>query len=677
MPPIAPDPLWPVTPEQTAATAIDHYRRWLASRGIVDASGYGELLDWSVTDIAGFWQSLVHYLEVDLGEEPGPPLADETMPGASWFPGARLNYLDFVWRRATRPEDAERVAMIDCTEPEPEPEPGPGTIAAGAAQVSTMTWGRLRHEVAAFATYLRSIGVESGDRVVGYVPHRSEAVIAFLAAAGIGATWAACGQDYVPRAAADRLGQLEPKVLIAADGYRTGGKRFDRSAEIGELRGLLPTVTHTVVIPALGTCPPAGDDVVTWDDALGTAHAADLEAFQPVRLPFDHPLWVVFSSGTTGKPKGIVHGHGGIVLEHLKQLVFHFDLTADDVFFWYTSPSWMMWNYQVSGLLVGATIVCYPGSPQYPRKGSLFHLCERLGVTVLGTSPAYLMACEKAGVDPAAEADLSRLRVIGVTGSVCPVATFHWVHDHVSSTAPIGSISGGTDIASAFMGWVPGAPVYAGGLSGACLGAAVEAWDEQGRPVVDEVGELVVTRPLPSMPVSFWNDPDGRRYRDSYFGVFPGVWRHGDWITVTERGQVFIQGRSDSTLNRHGIRLGTADIYQVVEAFPEVSESIVIGVEYDDGSYWMPLFVVLADGTDLDDELRSRIRAAIRAETSPRHVPDDIIQIAGVPHTKTGKRLEVPIKRIIQGADPQAVVDPQAVDDPDLLSVFAGLSRPR
>ncbi|KAF0964687.1 Acetyl-coenzyme A synthetase [Rhodococcus sp. T7] len=476
--------------------------------------------------------------------------------------------------------------------------------------------------------------------------------------------WAACGQDYSAPAALNRLGQLEPAALITADGYRFAGKEHDRLGAVAELRaGLSPALT--VVVPHLDA-DAAVDGALTWAEAI-----AGGDALEPVPVPFDHPLWVVFSSGTTGLPKGIVHGHGGVLLEHVKSLALHLDIGREDIFFWYTSPSWMMWNFQTAGLLVGATIVCYDGSPSYPTPDALWALVSRLSVTVLGTSPGYVLACDKAGVIPVRDHDLSALRAVGVTGSTLPAASSLWLSENVGRGVPVVSITGGTDVVSAFIGGARTVPVWPGELSAPCLGVAVEAFDESGRPVRDEVGELVVTAPMPSMPVSFWNDPDGKRYLEAYFEVFPGVWRHGDWITITDRGTVLMHGRSDSTLNRNGIRMGSADIYQVVEKLPEVAEALVVGVDLADGGYWMPLFVVLSEGAVLDDALKQRIRGAIREQASPRHVPDDIIEAPGIPHTRTGKKLEVPLKRIFQGADAGRTVDRSAVDDPELIEWFA------
>lgn len=656
-------PLWTPTPEGVRNSQLERYRRWLADRGIVDVADYAHLLAWSTSDLAGFWRSLWDYFDVVSDTDPGPALVHEVMPGARWFPQARLNYVDQVWRHEPTDEDA----IIDCGEP---------AEGEAAPRVRRTSWRQLRTDVARLAAYLRRAGVQPGDRVVGFLPNIGEAVVAFLATAGIGAVWSACGQDYAPAAAVDRLGQLDPVVLVTADGYRHGGRVHDRRAEVAQLAERLPSVRRVVVVSHLGLGSGDIRDAVAWDEALAEASAQDVSEFSPEHVPFEHPLWVLYSSGTTGKPKGLLHGHGGVLLEHLKQMALHTDVHDGDVYWWFTSPSWMMWNYQVAGLLVGATIVCYDGSPQYPTQGAFFRLAGELGVTALGTSPAYLMACEKAGVEPSVEADLSRLRVIGVTGAMAPPSTYRWVSGHVGDV-PLGSISGGTDVVSAFMGWVPTLPVYAGEITAPCLGVAMAAWDPSGHELHDEVGELVITRPMPSMPLHIWNDPGDHRYRDTYFDVYPGVWRHGDWVQITERGTVALHGRSDSTLNRNGIRMGSSDIYEVVDTLPEIADSLVIGAELPDGGYWMPLFVVLADGHVLDDALRSKILTTIRTQASPRHVPDDVIAIPGVPHTKTGKRLEIPVKRILQGQPPAAVVDPNSVDDPALLDVFTKLARER
>ncbi|MET3638990.1 acetoacetyl-CoA synthetase [Prescottella equi] len=638
-------PQWVPTDEDVTRARITDFARRVERRTGRTFPDYRALWQWSVDDVGAFWQSVWEYFEVGSGSDPGPALAVDAMPGAVWFPQARLNYVDHVMRNAR----TDRPAVVYESE---------------AGDRETVSWAELMRQTGALAATLRSLGVGPGDRVVGYLPNVPEAIVAFLATVSIGAVWSACGQDYSAPAALDRLGQLEPTVLVAADGYRFGGKEHPRTGEIEQLRAGMPSLAATVVVPrvAAGEVPGA----IRWEQA--TAGDAALE---PVPVPFDHPLWIVFSSGTTGLPKGIVHGHGGVLLEHLKAIALQSDIGRDDTFFWYTSPSWMMWNFQVAGLLVGATVVCYDGSPAYPAQGRLWESAARLGVTVVGTSPGYVLGCQKAGIVPSAEYDLGALRAVGITGSTLPASSSWWLSENVGEHVPVMSISGGTDVVSAFVGGTRITAVWPGELSAPYLGVALDAFDESGRPVRDGVGELVITRPLPSMPVRFWNDPDGARYRASYFETFPGVWRHGDWISITDRGGVAMHGRSDSTLNRNGIRMGSADIYQAVERLPEVVEALVIGAERSDGGYWMPLFVVLADGCELDDALRERIRTEIREKASPRHVPDEIVAAPGIPHTRTGKKLEVPLKRLFQGGDAARVVDRSAVDDPALLDWFA------
>ncbi|NLU81697.1 acetoacetate--CoA ligase [Rhodococcus sp. HNM0569] len=648
-------PQWTPTRDVVGRAALTAFGRRVARRhglrtGEFDAPDYRTLWQWSVEQPGEFWREVWDWFEVHSDTDPGPALADASMPGARWFPDARLNYVEQVFRHA----DQDRPALVVVHEDEPD---------------TTVTWAELQSRTAALAAHLARAGVGQGDRVVGYLPNGPEAIVAFLAAASLGAVWAACGQDYSAPAALDRLGQLEPTALVAADGYRYGGRTHARTDAVQELRAAMPTLTTTVVVPALGAEVPGG--CVAWDEAVSGEETLD-----PVAVPFDHPLWVVFSSGTTGLPKGIVHGHGGVLLVHLEALALQNDLGPGDVLFWYTSPSWMMWNFNVAGLLVGATVVTYDGAPSYPDTGSLWGVAARVGATVLGTSPAYVLACIKAGVTPRRQYDLTALRTVGITGATLPASSSLWLADNVGADVQVASISGGTDVVSAFVGAAPTVPVWPGELSAPCLGVALAAFDPDGRAVVDEVGELVVTAPLPSMPVRFWTDPDGERYRAAYFDAYPGVWRHGDWITITGRGSVVMHGRSDSTLNRNGIRMGSADIYQVVENVPEVAEALVLGVEQPDGGYWMPLFVVLRPGSTLDDALDARISREIRERLSPRHVPDEIIAAPGVPHTRTGKKLEVPIKRMLQGAAAAGSVDRTAVDDAELLDWYVE-RRPR
>ena len=643
--PHPPEPQWIPSAADIDVARITDFAQRVQERHHVTFEDYTGLWEWSVANLEQFWQMVWDYFGITSETAPTAVLSESGMPGAQWFPGATLNYVDQIARHASRDTAAIRYVREDGTR-------------------SQLTWSELSRQVGALAPTLRGSGVSSGDRVVGYLPNIPEAVVAFLATASIGAIWSACGQDYSASAALDRLGQLNPKVLITADGYLYGGKFRDKSEDVRMLRDGLATASTILV----------GERVAEGSTDWATATAGDHE-WAPAAVPFDHPLWVVFSSGTTGLPKGIVHSHGGVLLEHLKAVALQSDIGPDDTFFWYTSPSWMMWNFQVSGLLVGSTIVCADGNPGYPAPDALWSIAAEEGVTFLGTSPGYVLSCIKAGSHPAREHDLSALRAVGITGSSLPASSSMWLSDHVGADIPVFSISGGTDVVSAFAGGVRTMPVWPGELSVPYLGVALDSYDENGRPVLGDVGELVVTKPMPSMPVRFWNDPDGIRYRDAYFDTFPGIWRHGEWITRTERGSIVVHGRSDSTLNRNGIRMGSADIYQAVELLPEIVESLVLGVESEDGGYWMPLFVVLTEGTELDDALRQRINGVIREHASPRHVPDEIIAAPGIPHTRTGKKLEVPIKRIFQGGESAKSLDRSAVDVPELVDWYIERGR--
>lgn len=639
------EPQWTPTSEDMEGARITDFTRQVELEHRVSLPDYDALWRWSTDNVEAFWRMVWDYFDVCSDVEPRRVLASTDMPGAQWFPGVRLNYVDQVKRHAV----GDRAAVVHVGED--------GTS-------TRLSWAELSRQAAALAHTFTQAGVVPGDRVVGYLPNIAEAVVAFLAAASIGAVWSACGQDYSASAALDRLGQLDPVVLVAANGYSYGGSHHDKRPDVRTLRDGLATVRLVVQVGE------PDDGAVGWSAATSGEHE-----WSTVPVEFDHPLWVVFSSGTTGPPKGIVHGHGGVLLEHLKAVALQSDIGRDDIFFWYTSPSWMMWNFQIAGLLVGATIVCSDGSPTFPTSDALWALASAEHVTFLGTSPGYVLACIKAGAHPARDHDLTALRAIGITGSALPASSSEWLADNVGRDIPVFSISGGTDVVSAFAGGVRTVPVWPGELSVPYLGVALDAYDVDGRPVVGEVGELVVTTPMPSMPIRFWNDADGSRYRDAYFDVYPGVWRHGDWITRTEHGSVVVHGRSDSTLNRNGIRMGSADIYQAVESLPEIVESLVLGIESDDGSYWMPLFVVLADGVDLGEALKSRIVSAIRQHASPRHVPDEIIAAPGVPHTRTGKKLEVPIKRIFQGGDVARTLDRRAVDAPELVDWYIQRGR--
>ncbi|HET7590108.1 MAG TPA: acetoacetate--CoA ligase [Solirubrobacterales bacterium] len=647
--------LWEPSAELVERSRLREFTRWLERERGLAFGGYHELWQWSVDDLDGFWSAIWEFFEVQADGEHAPVLGSREMPGAEWFPNAALNYAEHVFRGKADDE----VAIVHASE---------------LRDLGELRWGELRRQVAAAAAGLRELGVGRGDRVVAYLPNIPEAIVAFLATASIGAVWSSCSPDFGPRSVIDRFAQIEPKVLFAVDGYRYGGKDFDRREVVAQLQEAMPSLERTIVLPYLSAEPDLSPlrEALAWEDLLARGQGAPLR-FE--RVPFDHPLWVLYSSGTTGLPKAIVQGQGGILLEHLKKLHLHVDAHPGDRLFWFTTTGWMMWNFIVSGLLTEAAIVLYDGNPGHPDMSVLWDLAERAGVTMFGTSAAYIGACMKAGVEPGSGRDLSALKAIGSTGSPLSPEGFDWIYEHVGSDTWLFSTSGGTDLCTAFVGGVATLPVYRGELQARALGAAVEAWDEDGRPVVEEVGELVVTEPMPSMPLYLWGDEDGSRYRESYFEMFPGVWRHGDWLELTRRGTAVIYGRSDSTINRGGIRMGTSEIYRAVLGIEEVVDALVVDLPRPGTDGWMPLFVVLREGAELDEELPREIARRVREQCSPRHVPDEVFQIEEVPRTLSGKVLEVPVKRILTGTPVEKAASRDSLANPTALDYFAAMAE--
>jgi acetoacetyl-CoA synthetase len=638
--------LW--RPDPTRDNGMTAFRSWLRSERGHDFPDYESLWEWSVSDLEGFWGAVASYFDVQFHSQPSQVLGSAEMPGADWFPGATLNYAEHALRRG----GDDDLAVIFHRED-------------GVA--SSLTFGTLRSRVAAFRAALASLGVSQGDRVVALVPNAPEALIAFLAAASLGATWSSCSPDFGARAVADRFTQIEPAVFVAVSGYVYNGRSFDCRPVVEEIRSQLPGLRATILVDYLdnGSSLP---DTLSFAELVASNEGAALE-FTPV--PFGHPLWVLYSSGTTGLPKGIVQGHGGIVLEHLKMLGLHSDLGPGDRFFWFTTTGWMMWNYLVGGLMVGTTIVLYDGSPAFPSLNALWQLAEQHRVTYFGTSAPYVQSCLKEGLDPSSRYDLTGLRVVGSTGAPLTPEGFRWIASAVGKDVQIASVSGGTDLCTAFVAASPDRPVWLGELSCRALGAAVFAFDEAGNTLDDAVGELVITRPMPSMPVFFWGDEDGSRLRDAYFDTYPGIWRHGDWIRITPRGSAVIYGRSDSTLNRGGVRMGTSEFYRVVESVPGVVDSLVIDTSgVSEGE--LLCFVVL-DGVTLAD-VEPVLRKELRSSLSPRHVPNRFVAVAEIPRTLNGKKCEVPVKKILAGVDPDRAVSRGALRNPESLQPFLELA---
>lgn len=649
--------LWRPPAELLTESHLAHYMNWLAQEKGLHFSHYRDLWKWSTDDLPAFWQSLWEYFRI-IGHSPCQSvLTGSEMPDYKWFEGATLNYAEHIFRQKTD----TRPAILFQNERQ---------------HLTSVSWAELERQTAAIANFLRRSGVRQGDRVAAYLPNSPHAIAAVLAAMSLGAVWSGCSPDFGASSVADRFVQIQPKILIAVDGYTYGGKAFDKRDTVRELCQLLPTVEKVIFIPYLdeNASLKVDKEVVLWNKIMAAEPENPSYIIQP--LSFDHPLWILYSSGTTGVPKAITHSHGGNLLEHLKYLHFHNDVRPGECFFWYSTTGWMMWNFTLAALLAGATIVLYDGSPGYPDLNVLWELAEKAPIHHFGTSAPYLVSCMKAGLSPRATFDLKNLRSIGSTGSPLPPEAFGWVYENIRSDVWLSSMAGGTDVCTAWVGGNPLLPVYQGEIQCRCLGCAMESWDENGQPVpVGEVGEMVVTRPMPSMPVFFWNDPDGSKYRSSYFDTYPGVWRHGDWLSITERDTLVILGRSDATLNRQGVRIGTAEIYRAMDKIPEIKDSLIVNLERPDGSDWMPLFVALAPGAMLDDGLKNRIRMALRTTYSPRHVPDEILEIPDVPYTISGKKMETPVKKILQRKPLDKAFNRDSMRNPEAMDFFIALAE--
>jgi len=648
--------LWEPSEDFKQNARISDYMAWLKSERDLSFDDYNGLWEWSVTDVEDFWASVWEYCGVEASRPYERVLGNREMPGAEWFTGAELNYAWHVLKHAEGRTD--QPAILHQSEVRP---------------LGEVSWGELRDRTAALAAGLRAMGVERGDRVAAYLPNVPEAVIALLACSSIGAVWSSCSPDFGAGSVVDRMQQIEPKVLLAVDGYRYGGKDYDRTDVVARLQQEITTIQKTIVLPYITEAPDTSqlEDVVMWDDLLSEHEGTEISFEQ---VPFDHPLWVLYSSGTTGLPKAIVQSQGGILLEHLKKTVLHMDLGPEDRFFWFTTTGWMMWNMVVGGLLSGATALLYDGNPGYPDMNVLWEFAQKTGMTCFGTSASYLTACMKAEIEPGRDFDLSALKAVGSTGSPLPPEGFEWAYEHIKEDLWLFSTSGGTDLCTAFVGGVPLLPVRAGELQARALGSKVEAFDEDGNPVTDDVGELVITEPMPSMPIYFWNDPEGERYRESYFDVYSCVWRHGDWIKVKENGACVIYGRSDSTINRGGIRMGTSEIYSAVDKIEEVADSLVVDIPREGGSSFMPLFVILQEGVELDDDLKNEIKGSIKENTSPRHVPNEIFAVPEIPKTLNGKKLEVPVKKILSGTPPEEAASKESLSNPESLDHYVELA---
>ncbi len=643
--------LWKPSDSFRKESKLSEYMHWLAHSGGPSFEEYQDLWQWSADHPRAFWESLWNYFNIMHDGSPEFIMSDEQMPDTRWFGGTSLNLAEHIFRQASD----DRPAIVYSNE---------------AGRTGEISWKALGQSVGALQASLEAWGMKEGDRMAAFLPNCPEATISFLAANALGLVWSSCSPDFGVSAVIDRFAQIEPRVLIVVDGYHYGGKAFDKTDQVNKIIHALPSVEKVIVIPYIGS-PKEIKNSISWESAVSN------DRNSPVfrRVPFEAPVWVLYSSGTTGIPKAITHSQGGVLMELLKYLTFHNNVKPGDRSFWYTTTGWMMWNYLQGALLCGATIVLYDGSPAYPEVDQLWRLAEQWKISHLGTSAGYVVANMKEDVVPNKKYDLGSLISIGSTGSPLPPEAFDWIYSSVDKNIWLTSISGGTDVCSAFVGGCPLWPVYSGEIQCRALGCNLHAYNENGEPVLDEVGEMVITSPMPSMPIYFWNDENKERYRSSYFEEFPGVWRHGDWIRITPRNGIIIYGRSDATLNRGGVRIGTSEVYRAVNSIPEISDSIIVCIEKEGGDFYMPLFVVPAEGTELTDEIKKKVNTTLRSTCSPRHVPDEIREIREVPYTISGKKTEAPVKKILMGVDPSKAIKRDALRNPEALEYFVELAK--
>ncbi len=651
-----PPVLWTPSEAFRSNSRLQHYMEYLREKRGLNFLEYHALWLWSVERTADFWESIWEYFEViNHAEGYERVIQGERMPFHQWFKGSRINYAEHLFRYA---EDA-RTAIVFQSERMEEP--------------IEISWAEVKSQVAILQQHFRELGLKPGDRVAAFLPNIPEATMAFLAASSMGLVWSSCSPDFGTNSVLDRFRQIEPRVLFAVDGYTYNGKPYDKREEVARLKREMPSIEQVILIPFLRAEANFNEipDSILWNEM----YRSDAPPLSFEAVPFEHPIWVLYSSGTTGLPKAITHSHGGVLLEHLKYLAFHNDVHPGERFFWYSTTGWMMWNFVQAAFLVGATIVLYEGSPAYPNLNALWAFAERAKINHFGTSAPFIVACMKKGLSPKGQFDFSQLRSISSTGAPLPPEGFDWIYQEVKEDVWLCSMSGGTDVCTAFVGGCPLLPLYEGEIQCRALGAAVEAWDEEGKELIDEVGEMVITRPMPSMPVYFWNDPDKKRYLASYFEKYPGVWRHGDWIKITNRGSLIIYGRSDATLNRHGVRIGTAEIYRAVDKVPGIEDSLIVNLERPDGSHYMPLFVKLEQGVELNEELKQRIARQLRSDYSPRHVPDEIIAVPDIPYTISGKKLEAPVKKILLGMEQSKALSRDSLRNPEALDFFIKFAK--